>query len=287
MQLRYAGTCRACGAAVAAKEWAIYHPETKQIECEGCSGQQTTASVDPPVEADPAPAPDAPPDTGLGPEPIESGTAGSSARREYERRVAKREDRIRSRHPKIGGLILALSDEPQSTTAWARGAVGEEKLAQRLDGLAAQGVRLLHDRRIPGTRANIDHIAVAQSGVFVIDAKRYRGRPTLRVEGGILRPRTEKLIVGTRDCAKLVEGVAKQVGLVHDAVVALEHEVRVRGMLCFVEADWPLIGGSFAISDIDVLWPKKAAEKLVAPGPLTPDLIAELHTVLAATFPPA
>jgi len=32
---------------------------------------------------------------------------------------------------------------------------------------------ILHDRRIPGSRANIDHIVVAPSGVWIIDAKRY------------------------------------------------------------------------------------------------------------------
>lgn len=31
----------------------------------------------------------------------------------------------------------------------------------------------LHDRRVPGTRANIDHIAVSSSGGSVIDAKKY------------------------------------------------------------------------------------------------------------------
>ncbi len=35
---------------------------------------------------------------------------------------------------------------------------------------------MLHDRRIPGSRANIDHIAIATSGVWVIDAKRYKGK---------------------------------------------------------------------------------------------------------------
>lgn len=289
MRLRYAGACRVCGGAVAAGTWAIYLPAEKRVECEQCWNAADDEQADTPHEA--VGEDGAVPDTVVIAEParlpIESGSAGSSARREYDRRVAKREDRIRARHPKLGGLILALSDEPQSTTAWQRGAVGEEKLAQRLDTLSGEGVRLLHDRRIPGTRANIDHIAVAPSGVFVIDAKRYRGRPHLRVEGGILRVRVEKLMVGTRDCTKLVEGVAKQVRLVHDVVVALPTEAFVRGMLCFVEADWPLIGGAFAISDVDVLWPKKVAEKLLAPGNLAPDAVAEVHAVLARHFPPA
>ena len=47
---------------------------------------------------------------------------GASAQREYERRKNKRESKIREAHPRIGGLIIALSDDPQSTTAWATGA---------------------------------------------------------------------------------------------------------------------------------------------------------------------
>lgn len=33
----------------------------------------------------------------------------------------------------------------------------------------------VHDRRIPGSRANIDHIAVAATGVWVIDTKNATG----------------------------------------------------------------------------------------------------------------
>ncbi|MGB3375417.1 MAG: nuclease-related domain-containing protein [Microbacterium sp.] len=108
-----------------------------------------------------------------------------------KRRRDNRERSIRRKHPKLGGLILALSDEPQSTRAWERGAIGEEMLAARLKDLP-EPARVLNDRRLPGTRANIDHIVVAPSGVWVVDAKRYRAkRPTLRVEGGIIRPRAE------------------------------------------------------------------------------------------------
>jgi len=40
--------------------------------------------------------------------------------------------------------------------------------------------------------ANIDHIVVCPSGVVVIDAKRYRGRPSLQTQGGFFSPRVEK-----------------------------------------------------------------------------------------------
>ncbi|MEO5661892.1 MAG: nuclease-related domain-containing protein [Nocardioides sp.] len=217
-------------------------------------------------------------------EAIDVGTPGASARREFERRQGKREERIRSKHPKLGGLFLALSDDPQSTKSWDVGAVGEERVGARLNELASESLRLLHDRRIPGTRANIDHIVVASSGVYVIDPKRYKGRPSLKVEGGLFRPREEKLLVGSRDCTKLVDGVLKQVDVVRGIV---GDEIPVQGVLCFVDGDWPLIGGSFTTRDVAVLWPKKLYPKLQAEGSLSIDAVAELHRRLALGLPAA
>jgi hypothetical protein len=222
MRLRYSGTCRVCSLELPAKTEAIYERATKTVRC---------------ITHDSASA--ASPDVS---DAVDTGSPGASARREFERRRAKREEQTRTKHPKLGGLILALSDDPQSTKAWDTGALGEERLGNRLNERACDSLRVLHDRRIPGTKANIDHIAVAPTGVYVIDAKKYKGRPQLRIEGGILRPRVEKLLVGTRDCTKLVDGVLRQVAVVRGLV---GDDLPIHGVLCFIEADWPLIGGSF------------------------------------------
>lgn len=39
---------------------------------------------------------------------------------------------------------------------------------------------VLHDRKIPGSKANIDHIAIGPGGVFVIETKNYDGKVTVR-----------------------------------------------------------------------------------------------------------
>lgn len=219
-----------------------------------------------------------------------TGTAGASARREFERRVARRDAAVRRTHPRLGGLILALSSDPQSTTAWARGARGEELLGARLDRLADRGVRVLHDRRVPRGRANIDHIAVGAAGVHVIDAKRYVSkRPSKRVEGRLLGPRTERLYVGSRDGSGLVAGVHGQVDVV-SAVLdrAGLGDVPVRGVLCFVEADWPLVAGDFTVDGVDVLWPKRLAERLAQARPgLAPERVDAVFRALARALPPA
>jgi hypothetical protein len=148
--------------------------------------------------------------------------------------------------------------------------------------VAAAGVAVLHDRRIPGSKANIDHIAITPGGIWVIDAKRYKGRPELKIEGGILRPRVEKLLVGRRACTKLVDGVLKQVEVVRHLV----GDVPVTGALCFVEADWPLIRGAFSTRGVHVLWPKRLATVLTEQTAGDVD-VARMRESIASRFRPA
>lgn len=264
MRLRYAGVCRVCGAPLPPGTEAIYETETKTVRCLECVSGAACEDLEPPDEDS---------------SPTESGVAGSSARREYDRRKTKDEERLREKWGRLGGLAVALSDERQSTKAWERGAIGEERLGARLDSLATDGIAILHDRRIPGSKANIDHVAITRRGIWVIDAKRYKGRPELKVDGGILRPRVEKLLVGRRDCTKLLDGVLKQVGHVRDLV----GDVPVTGALCFVEADWPLIGGAFATRGVHVLWPKRLA-KLLAEETAGDVDVAAMRESLASRF---
>ena len=267
MKLRYSGVCRLCGMDLPARLEAIYERTTKTVRCATCPipGSVEVLQSAPAEASEPG-----------------AGAAGASARREYERRKAQDEERLRQKWGKLGGLAVALSDERQSTKAWATGAAGEERLGARLDSLASESVAVLHDRRIPGTKANIDHIVITQAGIWVIDAKRYKGRPDLKVEGGLLRPRVERVLVGRRDCTKLVDGVLKQVDLVRDVV----GDVPVTGALCFVEADWPLIGGAFVTRGVHALWPKRLAKALTEAEPAGLDVPA-LRDVLAAHFRPA
>jgi len=89
----------------------------------------------------------------------------------------------------VGGLAamaagcgLRFRPTPEAI-AWRRGAVGERRTARLLDPLERQGWVVLHDLAIPGSRANIDHLAIGPGGVFVIDSKQYRGRLQLDPSG--------------------------------------------------------------------------------------------------------
>lgn len=216
------------------------------------------------------------------------GVAGASAQREYERRRDKREQRVREKHPKLGGLLIII-DDPQSTKAWGKGAKGEQAVGAKLEQLAANGLEVLHDRRIPGTRANIDHIAVSTSGVHVIDPKRYKGKVQRRDVSRFFQDKDERLFVGGRDRSKLVEGVLWQMERVQSAIAdALPGlEIPVTGTLCFVDAEWSLFQRPMTFSGVTVLWPKELMKVLEKPGDLSRDQVKQLAEILAAKFPPA
>lgn len=185
--------------------------------------------------------------------------AGASASREHERRTAKDDQRRKEEWGPFAGFVKAVTPEKQSTRAWSSGAAGEAAVGARLDGLASQSIRVMHDRRIPRSKANIDHIVVTPGGVWVIDTKRYVGKaPEKRVEGGIIRPRVELLIVKGRDKTALVEGVRKQMGHVREVVA----EVPVFGVLCFVDAEWGLFADAFTVNGVHAVWPKKLASMI-------------------------
>jgi nuclease-like protein len=89
----------------------------------------------------------------------------------------------------LGGLAamaagwgLRFRPSPDAS-AWRRGAAGERRTARLLGPLERHGWAILHDLALPGSRANLDHLAIGPGGVFVIDSKQYRGRVQLDRSG--------------------------------------------------------------------------------------------------------
>lgn len=221
-------------------------------------------------------------------EEFDPGTAGAGARREYERRKAKREAKTREAHPRIGGLLLRFQDAPQSEKAWATGAVGEEAVAAHIARRCPQ-IKLLNDRRMPNSRANIDHLAIAPSGVFVIDAKRYKGK--IEVQKPLFG--NAKLVIAGRDKTKLVEGLQRQVDAVRARLAIIEQDVPVHGCFCFINPDGQAGGsgiplfGTMSINGFPLFYPRKLSKRLNQPGELDTDQTAVLTEALAELLPAA
>ena len=217
----------------------------KHVTCLQCVDSVAPPATDPPTsatipDAPPVPAPPPEPVVPLvDPPPIDTGTPGTSARKEFERRHAKRERQIEETWGtgRLGRIAKFLSDDPQTTTAWAKGAHGEVRVGEILGKRLAEDAVLLHDRKVPKTRGNIDHLAIASSGVWIIDAKKYAGKVEKRDVGGFFKTDL-RLYVGGRDRTKSVDGLQWQV----DAVRAVldDDAIPVHPALSFVDAQWPI-----------------------------------------------
>lgn len=261
LRLRYGGNCVLCGADLAKGTEALYHPETKTVRCIVCN----------------------PPSTELG--QVAHGSAGASAHREYERRRTAREARVKALLGNvIGGVALAIAGEQRSTRAWESGSVGEQKLGEVLTTI--DGIAVLHDRRVPGTRGNIDHIVVAPTGVFVIDAKHYAGLIHVRHRGSFLIG-DECLYVGSRDCSQLAANMAWQVQVIRDVLDSIpdSRSIAILAVLCFVDGEWPLFMPPESYKGVRLEGLRSIKTLLANPGPLGSDQIARINRALSIAFP--
>ena len=188
-----------CGAALPAGTRAVYERSSRTVRCLECPGESAT-TVAPECRrrrrSRRPRAPTAQPSLRdhRASSGETSGPAGGSARREFERRRDARERRVRERHPRIGGFLLAVTEEPQSTRAWDTGAEGEQ--VRRRPSRRASWVTTSPCCTTGASRGRGPTSTTSSSratAVFVVDAKKYQGTPALRVEGGLFRPRTEKL----------------------------------------------------------------------------------------------
>ncbi len=245
---------------------AVWDRATRSIRCVTC-----------PLEASP------PPPAAV----IETGTAGRSARVRYDHPAAKRDTANADRWGTgiVAKVIRAVSDEPQSTRAWAIGAAGEEKLAADLDDVP--GIRMLHDRRIPGTRRNIDHIVIGPAGIFVVDAKNHKGRLEIRDRGGLLRSDL-RLTVGGRDISSAADGVLSQADVVATVLerAGIELAPSVTPVLCFLRVEWPLLRPPSVFRGVRLENDRSVRRLVTTRSTLAEAQADHLLSTLAAGLPP-
>jgi hypothetical protein len=221
--------------------------------------------------------------------PVLEGQAGASAEREYERRRIKREADARKSLGGLGVVLTRVVREPQSTAAWKRGAQGEIKTAARLaKHLNETGVRILHDRRVPGHgHANIDHIMVGPGGITVADSKAVRGKVRVESKGGLFSSR-RLLLVNGRDRTPLVEGVERQIGYIRAALETTDfEELDIRGALCFPNPDGLPLVSTLWLRKVMIDGPKRVAKLARRPGDLDQASVDRVWQHLDRSFPQA
>lgn len=294
LTLRYAATCRTCRAALPARSRAVWDRTSKTARCLTCA---MPAQPGPPLVETVAP-----------PVPVDFGIPGASAQRLFDAKEGRRRARLRRNWwvlaivavvgatvggflahglqlnmgvgVAVGGVlpVLDLVRRPQHVDAWRSGAAGERAVGKMLDGLRVQGIVAVHDRRVPGRRTNIDHIAVSPTGVFVVDTKNVAGKVAVSRSG---------LRVAGRRQDKMLDGLASQVAVVQRVLdEARLIPVVVRGVLCFTKADLPWFKPQ--PRGIALLYPRGLRRGLTKGDVvLTREQINAVATQLATKLPPA
>ena len=194
-----------------------------------------------------------------------------------------RETRLRERHPHLGGFLEAMQEPPLDNTPFRVGQLGDVAVATSVAERSDDRSRSLHDRRIPGGGADIDRLAVAPTGVYVIETDDVSGTVTVDAS----RPGEPKLHISGVNRTRYFDDLDRQVAAVRAALDEAGHAaVAVQGVLCFTRAELPESAAGEVHGHL-LTYRRPLAKQLNAGGPLDPDDIAVVQAVLAAALPAA
>lgn len=226
------------------------------------------------------------------PGPTDGAGASALAKSASLREQRRRQIEAQGRPTRVWHALAGPTTQEKRLIAderhWATGAQGEQMLAEAL-ARRCPSVPMLHDRRMPRSRANIDHLAFAPTGIHVIDAKRYRGK--IEVHTPLFG--APRLKIAGRDRTKLIDGLEKQVAAVRAILADIAEDVPVSGSLCFLAPEGLLADSglpvlrTLKIRGYPLYHPKRLAKHLLRDGPVSLERAVELHAELALRLRPA
>ncbi len=207
----YASHCSICRKDVLQGAEAFWNTESRELQCVKCHTELAAFR--------------------------EAEGAGAGARYEYERRMlSEKAQRERKWGRALSFLALPWQSPSFNTRAWLQGSRGEVQLGALLDVWSKRHAgTVLHDCRAsnrPGARTNIDHIAIAPSGVYVIDTKTLAGMVRVHRGGIPFFRESWKLMVRGVDRTKLVDAMGWQVETVRRAIG--DTTVEIHPVLCIM-----------------------------------------------------
>ncbi|MEY2477670.1 MAG: hypothetical protein QOG87_2985 [Actinomycetota bacterium] len=179
-----------------------------------------------------------------------------------------------------GARLRAIAGAETTAAAWERGAVGERQTAELLSQLPAS-FHVMHDRSLPGSRANVDHLVVGPPGVFMVDSKNFTYPVTL--SNGTLWTGTHPL---TRELEK-ASWEARSAG----GELALHRggrTVPITPVLCIHGSEIPdglVVGGVIVVGASRLVHTLLARPRLIADAAVA-DLAALAASALREWMPP-
>lgn len=202
-----------------------------------------------------------------------------------DRRVSReqREQQLAERGA-VGRLAGRMGAVPSSTKAWMRGTLAERRLGTRLDNELAACAVVLHEREPAGCGA-IDHLVVAATGIWVIDAVHDHGSVERR-RSGVAGEEGVHLTIDGTDRGDLVAAALDRVAAVRAAIEPIGFDwVDLHPVLCFTNADKGLLARPFEIDGVWVTWAKALVDRIAGPGAVDPEAMAVLAGELGHRLP--
>jgi hypothetical protein len=261
LRLRYRAVCSVCGITLSPGSDAYWDKASKTATCIACAPESAAPTA---------------------------GMPGASAAAEGERRTEKRVEDVRRRYGDHAAVVAETMAARDASASWGKGSDGESRLAAFIAREVGDAVIPLHDRLIPGTRGNIDHIFIAPSGVWVVDAKTYKGKVVKRETGPIWR-RDNEVVVAGRNRTSLGKSVVTQTEAVLAALRSDPNlqEIPVSAGLCFIESEWGLLDFPFQVGYVWVMYPGALRKQLKKKGSLSRDTMEHVARRLDLSLPPA
>jgi hypothetical protein len=168
---------------------------------------------------------------------------------------------------------------PAEIEAWRSDARAERRNARSLDRLARAGFTVLHDRCLPDSAGNVDHLVVGPSGAWLVETDTHPG-PLRRNQAGLWSGK-----VPLRPMLSLVSWMADKVATALVADLPDGWQIDAQPVVAFARAEPP---HGLALIDGVVLLPMDAVvDYILAAGVVLKPLdVAMLVDVAERVFPP-
>jgi hypothetical protein len=135
------------------------------------------------------------------------------------------------------------------------------------------------------TSFDIDHLVIAPSGVWIVDAKNYASKVERRHIGGLLTGE-DRLYVNGRNQTKLVEGLGWQRDAVHAVLEPIGFGAApIHRVLCFTDSTWGFRLRAIRINGVIVTWASDLIKQIREPGRLEPQVVDLLARELSSKLP--
>jgi hypothetical protein len=266
-RLHRLGRCINCGDVVRKDEEGWFDPDIDTVMCASCWPALVVARTPDPLADVPQPS-------------TAGGASGHVARTGHPDAVGA--DRT---GPHAGtGSGRARRSDPRWRSGTSSHYLTSLRLHRELDDRAV----VLDDRRVPGARGTVAHVVVASSGLWIADAKRMKGLIEYRPVSG--SPAGGHLLVGGQDRTAMVDDLWERVLALTNLVT--DPSVPVHPALVFVEGNWGSPTGILTKRPLRhqgvwILWPGALIKLIEEPGPLTPEAVGVIGSVLDRALPPA